>query len=397
MAGLTDTGLDIKTIEEIIAEFEAKQLATIDPDLDTSATSVIGQLNAIYAAGQYELWELLLAIYQAAYPDTATGRQLAQLAALTGTIKRPAQKATIHVELTGDAATVIPVGSRVSVQEDANSVFELVEEYVLTGTPATDTVLFRAVEAGSSTTATIGEEVVIEDAVTGWDSATFAAPYTPGTDEESDTELRIRREAELFTAGTGTVEAIKSDLLELSNAVSSVSVFENVTDNVDVNGLPPFSIECLVEHDGTVSVADILNQIWLSKPAGTKTFGTIGGVVVDSSGNPHTIYYSEPTDITVHVALSLEKEPDNYPGDASVKDAISTWAETTLQIGDDVHAASIIDVVMSNVTGVKNIDVTTVKCEDTDPPTTANQVISSREKALIINANIDVTATDYTV
>jgi len=398
MSGLTETGLEIKTIEEIIAGFEALQLTNIDPDLDTSATSVIGQLNAIYAAGLYEVWELLLALYQAAYPDTATGQQLAYLAALTGTIKKPAQKATIYVSLTGDATTVIPAGTRVSVQDDANSVFELITEYTLTGVPATDTVLFRAVEAGSSTQATVGEAVVIEDSITNWDSGVFAAPYTLGTDEETDTALRERREAELFTAGTGTVEAIKSDLLELDAAITSVSVFENVTSTTDANGLPPYSIECLVEEDGTVGAAAILQQIWISKPAGTATYGATSGTVTDTSGNNHTLYYSEPLQITVSVALDLEKDPTEYPGDSEVQDAISTWAESTLQIGDNVNAAAVVDVVMSTVAGVKNIDLTTVKCErGTGAPSTPNEVISTREKALIINANITVTSTDYVV
>lgn len=395
MAGLTASGLSIKTIEDIIAEIEAEQLATIDSDLDTSSTSVIGQLNQIYAARELALWELLLAVYQAAYPNTATGVALSQIAALTGTIRRAATKATIYADLAGTTSTLIPAGSRISVQDDPNSVFETLADFTLTAAP-TDAVLFRAVDAGSDTTAVVGEVAVIEDPVSGWTTATFAAPYTAGADEEDDTTLRLRRTQELTKPGTGTVEAIKADLLAYKEEILSVGVFENLTGITDANGLPPWSIEVLVEDDGTLTDQEILDQIWLSKPAGTQTYGNISGTVEDTAGNLHTLYYSNPDSVTVHIELDLEKDEDQYVGDDAVKTAIADWAQANLSIGDNVNAAAIVDVVMEQA-GVKNVDLTSVKCENTDPPTTTNHVIAPREKAAISTTNIDITATEYVV
>ena len=49
MAGLTTDGFEIKTLAEIKAEIEQLQLENVDANLNQSADSVIGQINAIFA------------------------------------------------------------------------------------------------------------------------------------------------------------------------------------------------------------------------------------------------------------------------------------------------------------------------------------------------------------
>jgi uncharacterized phage protein gp47/JayE len=79
MAGLTSSGITIKSVDEILTDMESEQLANIAADLNVEADSVLGQLNGIYAAALAELWELLEQVYQAAYPDTASGQSLSYI------------------------------------------------------------------------------------------------------------------------------------------------------------------------------------------------------------------------------------------------------------------------------------------------------------------------------
>ena len=103
MAGLTTDGFEIKTLAEIKAEIEQLQLENVDANLNQSADSVIGQINAIFANQLREVWELVQAVYTSAYPDTASGQALSYLAAMTGTIRRSATPSTCLL-YTSDAA-----------------------------------------------------------------------------------------------------------------------------------------------------------------------------------------------------------------------------------------------------------------------------------------------------
>lgn len=65
--------------------------------------------------------------------------------------------------------------------------------------------------------------------VAGWQSLTNFKAGVTGRNQETDEELRIRRANSLRVLGSGTVEAIRSRILQEVPGVSSVLVFENVT------------------------------------------------------------------------------------------------------------------------------------------------------------------------
>jgi len=111
MAGVETTGFNRKLLSDILAEIEADEKATISPNLNTLATSVLGQLNGIYADKLRELWEVLEAVYQSFYPDTASGQSLDAVAAITGALRLPATQSEVTVSVNIDAGVTIPAGS----------------------------------------------------------------------------------------------------------------------------------------------------------------------------------------------------------------------------------------------------------------------------------------------
>src|SRR5262249_36114068 len=66
-----------------------------------------------------------------------------------------------------------------------------------------------------------GTLTVIDTPVAGLSSVTNAADAILGRNQETDSELRIRREEELRAAGKGTVDAIRALLLEVLNVVQA--------------------------------------------------------------------------------------------------------------------------------------------------------------------------------
>lgn len=402
MAGLTSTGITIKTVDEILTDMESEQLANIDADLNVEADSVLGQLNGVYAAALAEIWELLEEIYQSAYPDTASGQSLSYIAALTGAIRQVATKAELDVHLEGVVDTVVPTGTRCYVDGDPDSEFETTAPATIAeeGTPDYVAVTMRAVTEGSATTAADTDDLVILTPVSGLDAITIDTVTDPpafleGGDEETDAELRFRREQSLAQAGSTTVDAIRADLL-LVDGVDSCTVFENPTGETDSNGVPPYAIEVLVYNAEAPDFVnqEVADQIWASKPAGTQAYGTSGPfTVTDTSGNTHSIYFSEPTTLRTYVEVALTETSDGiYVGDDAVASAIYTWALTGLAVGQDVYASDIISVV-ADMEGVLSVDVLNTEVDDVTPTVSTNLTVAARQLATIAEEDVTVTST----
>jgi hypothetical protein len=199
----------------------------------------------------------------------------------------------------------------------------------------------------------------------------------PGVDEETDSELRIRREQALAIAGASTVDAIRADVLSVTG-VDSCTVFENPTSVTDALGLPPKSIEVLVnsETGPAYDAQGIRDEILLRK----------------SAGNTYTVKYSEPDTVTIHVELTVTTNSDyGADGDDNVAETIATWATNSLRVGDSVFASDIINAAM-DVTGVVSVTVSTVMVDDDDPPVTVDHVLTARQLGVIDSANVDVTS-----
>lgn len=398
MAGLTDTGIEIKDVTEILSDIESEQIANIDADLDTTAAGVLGQLNGIIAAALAEPWELIEDVYHAAYPDTASGQPLAYIAALTGALKQSATKATLAVHLEGTATTVVPTGTRCYPDGDPDSLFETTAPATIAeeGTPDFVAVTMQAVTEGTATTVGSGDTLVISTPVAGLDAITidgtitFAEAWAAGTDEELDSELRIRREQTLAIAGASTVEAIRAEMLTVTG-VDSCTVFANPTGEVDALGLPPSSIEVMLNSETApdYDAQEVVDEILLRKPAGTETFGGLSGTGTDSSGNEYTVYYSEPTTVRTYVELTIVAGADYVAG--TVESAIANWATASLLVGQSIYASDIINVT-ADVTGVTSVTVSTVLVDDIASPVTVDLILTARQLGTIASNDVTVTS-----
>jgi hypothetical protein len=100
-------------------------------------------------------------------------------------------------------------------------------------------VAAESVDTGPKVAAS-GTLTVIETPVARWESAINLLDAVNGRDVESDSALRLRREAEIHAQGNAVAEAIRADVLRVTD-VTSVTVFANDTDVTDADGVPPHS------------------------------------------------------------------------------------------------------------------------------------------------------------
>lgn len=351
-AGLTSTGFEAKTLDAILADIETAQRATIDPTLDTSAESVVGALNASVATKLRELWELLAVLYAARSPRNASLEALDALCAITGTARKSATKGTVTLSLTILHGATVPAGSVVHVAGDVANRWVTLDAVTNTlgsvGSYAALTVDAEA-EAAGHVLAYANTITEIATPVSGWAFADNVFDADPGRDVDTDAALRLRREREVQGAGAGTVGAITAALSAVTS-VRQVVVFENPTDTLDADGLPPHSIEALVLGGSDTLIRSAL---WATKPAGIRTHGSTTGTTLDADGVARSVAFTRPTEVSVYLTLVVAVRRDTYAGNAAVKSAALAVGENLLA-GDTVRLSTLIRAVMG-VAGVVDV------------------------------------------
>ena len=365
--GITPTGFVVKTLETIRAELDDDARDKFGASVDVSDESDLGQLLGIIAERESELWELAETAYNSNDRDAATGQALDAVGALTGSTRQVAASSTTTLTLTGDESTLIPSSSQSSVgitedifNHDTNSTLALAGTWVAltafslgdirSNTNGGDTI-WVVVTAGTSaagagpnpTTVDFNQEVTdgtitwrrigdglsftqvaatsdntgaivgaiftinqIDTPIGGWSDVLNLAAAVLDNDLETDESFRIRQEEELDATGDAPLDAIRSKLIKVTG-VTSVAVFQNTTDAVDADGLPPHSVEALVEGGADQVVFDALFD---SVAAGIATFGSTSGTVTDSEGINQTYNFSRPTIISIDSDVVFEFDPD---------------------------------------------------------------------------------------
>lgn len=227
----------------------------------------------------------------------------------------------------------------------------------------------------------------ISSPVSGWDSVTNPEASTVGRDKETDEELRVRFANAKEANAKGTIDAIYANLILLSG-VEGVQVYENETNAVDANGLPAHSFSTVILGGNSQEIAD---TIWDVKPAGITTYGNTSVDTTDSQGIVHTINFSRPVEVDVYISITISQaEGESLPSSApdQIKDALSTYFDSNLSVGNDVIYSRLF-IPIQSVTGVQ-VDELTIGTS-ASPTGTSNIVIDFDEIANLDTANVIIT------
>ncbi len=334
--GISPTGFNRKRLDLLLSELDSEIKAIFGNNFNVSPESPDGQINGVISESNANLWEIAEEAYNAFNPSAAFGIGLSNLVQLNGITRLAATSSKASLTLTGTVGTIIPLGSQVSTS-DTNDIFTTDVEITLDG-GGSGVVSASAINTGPII-ALAGTITVIDTPVTGWLTVTNIADASLGTNEETDVDLRARRERSVSISAQAIIDAIFAEVANITG-VTAVTVLENDTNIVDANGLPPHSFQVIVVG-GTDN--DIGNAIFLKKPAGILSFGTTTVQILDSQSISHDISFSRPTEINIFVEVDLTTDSD-YPsnGDDLIKQAIVDYANGILvpgrgfPLGEDV-------------------------------------------------------------
>lgn len=357
--GIGLDGFNRKPLETIKQEVEDSLKANIDPALNTTASSVLGQIIGILSSKISELWEVSQGVYNGFDPDAAEGENLDEVASITGTIRNPATKSTVTATININNGVTVPAGSIASVDGNPSARFvTLTDVENISGIPADFDVDMESEETGPIV-ANAATLTVIETPVSGWNTITNDLDAELGSDIESDADLRLRRDEELRAQGRATFEALRSALLAL-DGVEEILLFENDTLTTDVNGVPGKAFEAVVLGGAT---QDIVDKIFEYKPIGIESFGDVSGTATDSQGNTHDIDFSRPDEVDIFIDVDVTIDPDLFPstGEEDIATAVAELCDTNFSIGDDIIVSQLYAPAFS-ISGVT--DVTSILVYD---------------------------------
>lgn len=276
-------------------------------DINLDQDSPDGQQIAIFANSVYDLQSLIAKIYNGFDPDFAEGHELDKILKLIATTRQAATRSTVDVNITVSSNVTLP--SDYTIKDDSNQEWTITSPQTLvTGTTS---VSFEASDWGQIEAAadTITTPVTILTQVT---SLTNPLKAVAGRDEETDIELRKRRNKLLAIKSKSIVGGLIGKILDIENVADCV-IYENATDSTDTEkNIAPHTLWILVEGG---AIEDIGEVIAIDKTAGTGLKGTVETTYTEEFERSnetirthyHEVRFDRPTEVDLYIRFDVAK------------------------------------------------------------------------------------------
>lgn len=389
---LTPNGLQVNTLTEILTSLTQSFQEIYGENIILDQNSPDAQLLNIFAQMMVSYGELLQDINAGFDPDQATGVILDQRVKLNGITRRQGSYTTVTVNLYFSGSATIK-GLDLYSLDDCFQVSDssgniVVAAVTTTGVAGnTKAVLFRAKEYG----ALVFPENSITKIVTTVNNVSLysqntniaTAPEDVGSDEESDTELKIRREiVSKRKSAFGTVDALQTQLANIEG-ITYADVQENDTSS-EFNGIPAHGIWVILKGVAESNQV-IADTIYNYRVLGTPMKGSVTQNVTRPNGDTFTAKWDIASVKNVYCRVNCFIYNQSLDADA-IKNRITE--DITPQVGKVLETTSIANVLIKNF---DNIIIENLQISE-DGVSWVSYIEPSPDKFLRIpEANITVT------
>lgn len=301
-------GLQVKTATEITSALDSGVAQIYGADSNVDQNSPDGQMIGILTQMAVDIRELAVEINAGFDPDQAIGAILDQRVTINH-ISRQGGTYTIQpidivvssvVTLQGlDASFPDPNGTGYTVQDGSGNQFILSSTVTLI--PGTYPLNFRAKQVGNVnvTINTINIPVTVVLGVMSVNNN--SAALTIGQNQETDAQLRTRRQQSPAISSNGYLNGLLAKILALTG-VTEASLYENVTSSIDANGIPAHGMWLIVAGG---SSADIANVIYRAKSAGANMKGDISFNITTISGALFVAMWDVPAAENLYIRFTI--------------------------------------------------------------------------------------------
>lgn len=304
----TKEGLTIQTLNEIKSEVETALKAVYGSDINLDSDTPDGQRVGIYAKHFSDLQEFIAALYTRLDPDLSFGTFFDVILKYCGITRKPGTRSTVSLTIITNQACTLPAGFTVADDSGQNWITEDEIELV-SGTNEDIPFVSENYGAYEASSDTITETV---DVVLGVTSFTNPEAATAGLDEESEEDIRIRRNNSLENAAYSIIGSLTAKLWALDN-VTDVKVYENDSDEYDSDkALMAHTIWPVIEGGADADIAEIIAK---NKTGGTGLKGDELVDYVESFENKngdtieitHNMKFDRPTEIPLYIQLTATR------------------------------------------------------------------------------------------
>lgn len=383
---INQNGFKADSFIEILTRLSTQLKDIYGQDINLDQDTQDGQMLGINTTVISDLQDLALYIYNAMDPDFAEGVNLDRLLKLLARTRLPATKSTVDINLTLNRDAIIPITYTVSDSNGQN--WQITSEQTLTA--GTHLVTFESVEYGMITAEsnTITQQVTI---MTEIDSLTNPADAVSGRDEESDQELRERRNKILEVNAYSTLGSIVGKLLTLDNVVD-VCPYENKTSIYDSEKDINAHSYWLIVKGGEID--QITETIVKDKTGGTGLKGELEGTYIENfvtqSGKNrqivHTVNFDRPTEKEIYLKFNVKRRVLTQSID--MDNIKNTLTNKVFQIAENVTVTELYATIYS---AASNFIATDLQVSRDNITFVDNLLIAEYDEEFkIIQANIEI-------
>ncbi len=371
--GLTIAGFRPKTFHAIKEELESALRSAVDKDLRFTPDTIAGQITGIIANQTRQVWEMAAGLYASLDSNTASGRALDALCALSGTYRKQAAPSRAVIQATLAAGAKLPKGIIIADESNTNARFKI-EKEVENDTNEQKSLSVEVVaEENGPIYVEAGRLTKIVTPHAGLVAVNNPEDAIPGCLIESDAELRIRRLQELGAPGSSTQGAMTARLLKVKG-VEAVHIEEQDQG---------FCAFVLGGDD-----QEIAETIWQHKALGVHTHGLITREVKASNGQLKTIKFDrpKPIEISLHLNLRVKQSLSNHEL-AELKDAIVKYCKDKFSFGHVPYTAQIYPVLFAHE---KILDVMSIQFRRNGNTDDVPRVVNPHEVLTIAQPDIHI-------
>jgi len=337
----TVDGISVQTYQEIYDELAASYRLIYGDDINLDADSPDGQRVAIEAQSRLDLQTFGLTLYQQLDPDFSFGTAQNRLIKLSGISRRPGTRSQVDVSVTTDRPVTLPADY--AVEDTLGQAWTTLTSVDVPLGTTTVTLFAEEFGALAADASTVTEPVTF---VTGVLTVTNPLAATPGVDEETAEELRIRRNRSLENPSTSTIGGIFTAVTQVAG-VTDLAAYENDTDVYDaILDIDPHTMWVIVEGG---AVDEIVEAIAKNKTGGTGLKGAVTGDYVETlykpNGDPYiitnTMLFDRPTEIPLYINVTATRKDPAIPVDAAaIENALVAreWAINENALASDLYS-----------------------------------------------------------
>lgn len=380
------TGLHIPTYQDIITQIVSDMNNIFGSDIYLDNDSMDYQQISIFAKMIYDSYCLAQVIYNNRAVQNAIGTGLDEIVAFNGIKRKQGTKSTVNVVLTGTPNTVITNG-KVSDQ-DLVVIWDLPESVTI-GENGSVTV-----QASSEN---IGEYYYLANTITkivtpvfGWMSVTNTEPSSPGSETQTDAELKAVFSNSITLPSLSVFDGIVSSLQNIEG-VRKVAGYENDTNEQNSLGHPAHSITMVVDGGENSEIASVIH---LKKTPGCYTNGDVEVDVTTDIGSEMTIRFYRPIEVNLFVTVNI-KTFSSYSSDyeLQIKDALVDYIND-IEIGESIYNSMLLmtaqRVITTSSSSLPYVVTEVTLGKQQGSQTTNDIILNFNEMAVLSEENISV-------